>query len=145
MSKAFYDMVYLFACGARGKIPAPITDMDVLKVYDAAQSQGVWHTVFLALKHLYDRSELTVDKDRFDKWHQKVMYQIVRITRRNMAVENTIKMLEKNGIECCVLKGEVMAQLYHNPTCRVSSDTDILIDKDLEKKAVELLKVMILQ
>jgi hypothetical protein len=64
----------------------------------------------------------------------------MQVTKRTTAVYHIIQKLEQNGIQCCVLKGEVVAELYHNPTCRVSSDTDILIDKELEKKAVKILE-----
>ncbi|WP_128739123.1 nucleotidyltransferase domain-containing protein [Desulfocucumis palustris] len=140
MSQAFYDAIYLFSCGVRGNKPVLIHDIDVSKIYSLAMSQGIWQTTYLALKKLYDQDELIVDKKIFDKWHQKIVIQAIKATQRNKAVNDIVRVLEQKGIKCCVLKGEVLAELYHNPICRISSDTDILIDKNLEKKTVNVLK-----
>ncbi len=140
MSEAFNDTVYLFSCGARGNKPFLTHDIDIFKIYNLAMSQGIWQTTFLALKKLYDQGDLILNKKVFDNWYQEVMIRAIQITQRNTAVSKTINALEQKNIQCCVLKGEVLAELYSNPICRISSDTDILIDKNLEKKAVNILK-----
>jgi len=95
---------------------------------------------FLALKNQYDQGELNVDQDIFDQWHKEILIQAMHATQRNAAVSHAIQALEQKNIQCCVLKGEVVAELYFNPICRISSDTDLLIDTNLEKKAVTTLK-----
>jgi len=140
MSEAFHDVIYLFSCGARGSKPVLTHDIDVFKIYNVAMSQGIWQTTFIALKKLYDQGELTVDKKIFDKWHKEILIQAIQAIKRNTAVSNAIHALEQKDIQCCVLKGEVLAELYHEPICRISSDTDILIDKNSEKEAADTLK-----
>lgn len=43
-------------------------------------------------------------------------------------------------MRCCIMKGAVVAELYEQPECRISGDTDIYINPDDEDKAVEILK-----
>jgi hypothetical protein len=140
MNKNFLDTIYLFACGARGVKPVMNHEPDIQRVHDYAVSQGIWQTTFLALKQLYDEDKDSIAGTFIKRWHNELIFLTVKETRRRLAVNNTLNMLERCGIRCCLLKGEVIAELYHNPICRISSDTDILIDKSMEKKAMKLLK-----
>ena len=53
---------------------------------------------------------------------------------------DTIKKMEEQGIPCWFMKGIVVSRLYKEPLCRVSGDTDILIEEKYEKKAMEILR-----
>lgn len=140
MSEAFYDAIYLFSCGVRGEKPILSHDLDLFEIYDIAVSQGIWQIIFIALKELYDQAELSIDKKIFDNWYKKILAQAIKVTQRSIEVGNVINILEQKGIECCVLKGDSIADLYYTPICRISGDTDILIDKKFEKEAVCVLK-----
>lgn len=140
LSEAFYDAIYLFSCGARGEKPVLSHDINLFKIYNIAVSQGIWQIIFLALKGLYDKDELIVDKNVFDNWHNKILSQAIQVTQRSIAVGDAIHELEQKGIQCCVLKGEAIADLYYAPICRISGDTDILISGSLESQAVDTLK-----
>lgn len=48
--------------------------------------------------------------------------------------------LKSEGISAVLLKGYAIADCYHAPDCRVSGDTDILIDRQDEKRAAKLLR-----
>lgn len=140
MSQSFYDMMYLFACGATGKTPEIDHKIDVRQVYQQSMVQAVWHTVFLGLKMLYDQKKLEVPHEVMQGWQQEVQMTVLRVNRRQVAVNHTIQSLEKEGIKCCMLKGTILSDLYDNPSCRISSDTDLLIEPKLEKRAVNSMK-----
>ena len=104
MSESFSDVIYLFACGARGSQPVLTHDVDVYNIHRLAMSQGIWSTTFLALKKLYEQGQLHVDKEIFNQWHEQIMIQAVQALKRNAAVGTAINALEQQGIQCCVLK-----------------------------------------
>jgi hypothetical protein len=140
MTQDFQDMIYLFACSARGIEPQISHKINVPNIHKLSMSQNIWPLVFLALKQLYDNNILEIDSSLFNKWKIDVMQTSVKNIRRNNNVYKTIKYLEENNIACCVLKGESVARLYHTPICRISNDTDILIDENDERMATKLLR-----
>jgi hypothetical protein len=139
MNQVFLDTIYLFSCGARGVKPVLDHEIDVLKIHDTAVQQGIWDITFLAIKQLYDEGSYFVNGELIEKWHKELIIRIAKETQRSFQVYNIIKKLEDSGVNCCVLKGEIIADLYYNPDCRISTDTDILIDKAFEKKAVKIM------
>ncbi len=48
--------------------------------------------------------------------------------------------MEKAGIRAVLLKGYAIADAYHSPDCRVSGDTDILIERKEEKRAKQFMR-----
>ncbi|KAF1086097.1 hypothetical protein SPSYN_00835 [Sporotomaculum syntrophicum] len=140
MSQAFDDTIYLFACGARGYEPVLTHDIDVVKIFNLAVSQGIWQTTFMAIKNLYKQGRLAIDEKTFVQWNNEVAVNLIHVTQKNRAVSRAMQALEQNGIQCCLLKGEILATLYYHPISRVSNDTDLLIEKKLIKKAVHILK-----
>ncbi len=140
MTRSFKDVLYLFSCGSLDIEPDIIEDINVIEIYHIALQQGVWNLVFIALQQLYDRGKLDIDDSLFNRWKNEVMFQTMHNIRRAFAVNDLLQALESAGIRTCVLKGDVLANLYANPNSRVSSDTDILIDPNLEKKALRVLR-----
>jgi hypothetical protein len=139
MTQSFADMIYLFSCGALGLKPVLNHEIDFMAVHHHSMSQGVWHTVFLSIKRLYDNAQLSIDNDIFNNLRNQFMLSIMRNTQRTYLIHNLIKKLEDNKVRCCVLKGEIMSALYKNPDCRISSDTDILIEPRNKKRAIDIL------
>ena len=107
-------------------------DLNIEELYDLATKQGVWHIIFETLKKQYDVS----------KYEMKFLTVISKNITSNEFVYKTVQRLEENGIECCYLKGIAVARFYPNSECRVSGDTDILIDPEKQGKAIEILKSM---
>ncbi|MCX7714266.1 MAG: nucleotidyltransferase family protein [Clostridia bacterium] len=139
MTETFLDMVYLFSCGARGITPVLSRQIDIISVYRMAVKQGVWQVVFLAIKDLYKNDKIDVDEELFNKWNSSFIYSVGLSCRKNDIMHKTINMLEGKGIKCCILKGESVSRFYSVPACRISSDTDILIDGKNEKRCAKLL------
>lgn len=128
-TKDFETMLYLFGSASRGTSFKVNEDVDVDKIFGLAQSQGIWQTVYLAIHHLEGAKKYSAV---FLKDYQQNLM-------RNQFVLKTVKLLEENGIPCCFMKGMVVAKLYKEPLCRISGDTDILIDEADEKKSQKIL------
>ncbi len=140
MTADFSDMMYLFSCGAHGLMPSMPRTMNIDNIYRLAVSQGVWPTVFLAMKKLWDNGRVFIDDEEYSAIKGQVLLCVLQNIKRRSAVHDVMNMLEDNGIACCVLKGEAIARLYCEPAFRISGDTDILIDSALEDQAVQLLR-----
>ena len=129
MTPQFETMLALFGGGATGNVNANPGDIDVDAVVSFANSQGVWTVVYPALSKVCDAS----------KYHIAFLKTVSDSIRRNEFTLNIIKKIEDAGIYVCILKGVVAASAYANPDCRISSDTDILINPKDEKKIAKLL------
>lgn len=129
MTHAFEDMLRLLGAGARGyEVSAAQMDMDAVRA--CAISQGVWPIVYKA-------AEKTADVSR---WRSEFITAIAKSVTRKEFTLSIIKKLEENGIVCCLMKGAVVAELYAQPECRISGDTDIYINPADEAKAINFLK-----
>jgi len=138
MTQAFSDMLYLFSCAAHGVQPEKKTDMDLDEIYHKAASQGILPLVLTSLKELYMNDGVIICGTPLEEHIKRLRMQALNNIQRGYIIRNAIKQLADNGISCCVLKGDTVAVLYHNPDCRISNDTDVYIDtdeKDTIKKA----------
>jgi len=129
MTKSFEQLLYLFGAASLGKEVAINDEINVEEIRKYAIEQGVWTVVFKQLEKYCDVSKYKND-------FLSVVIKSMRKTEYNSLI---LKKLEENGVECCLLKGNTVAQLYKNPECRVSGDTDILIKPSDEKKSVKIL------
>ena len=132
ITQPFEDMLYLFGAGARGEKITFDHEIDVEQIYHLAISQGVWQTVFLALP----------ESKKSATYKIPFLKNVTDNMRRNEFVLNTITKLNEYGIDCFTLKGMTIAKLYKEPSCRISGDVDIFIDKQDEKKAMKFLEEM---
>lgn len=130
ITKEFETMLYMFGCGARGHIYNNSLEGNIDKIFNIASKQSIWQTVYLALPEGAVKEKL---KMPFLMSYQKNM-QKIRFTLE------TIKKMEEAGISCCLMKGIAVSRLYKEPLCRVSGDSDILINEKKEKKAMSVLK-----
>lgn len=133
---SFYDMMHLFACGATGRMPEANRDYNIEEITKLALQQGVWPVVFCGIKSLRSIKPEIMSDEMYALHNQQFMGVVTKSIRKNMAVGNTVKMLEKNNIRCCMLKGQVISQLYKTPETRISGDTDILLDTPELENAV---------
>ena len=140
MTKSFLDTIYLYNCAIRGKEPEIKSDINIKDVYIISKKQGIWDTVFLSLKKLYDKDKTIIEADIFSKLNNEFLIKCTLNSKRLVFVHNIIKKLEDNGINCCILKGESVSLYYNTPLARISSDTDILIDKEKTRKCLDILK-----
>ena len=124
MTQDFEHMLRLFGAGALGYEIDKIENINIEKIRSLAIEQGIWHTVYAYMVKQYDMSA----------YQKEFLATVTSALQRREYTLGIIAGLEKIGIKCCLIKGVVIAQLYAQPDCRVSGDTDILINPDDEEK-----------
>ena len=130
MTQEFYDVVKLFGAGALGTVYNPDHELDIEKIYKLSLEQGIWQTVYLALEKIADLS----------KYKIKFLSSVSKNISKKEFIYDTVDELEENGIECTYLKGVTVARFYIEPDCRISGDTDILVDEKELSHARKVLK-----
>ena len=130
MTSHFKNMLYLFGANATGRSVQTEDEVNIEEIRRLAIEQGIWTMVYPELAKLCDTSQYQIG------FFQAVSQGIAK-KEFNLKM---IRRLEDAGIRCCLLKGAALSGLYNDPECRVSSDTDILINPDDEKRAKEFLK-----
>ena len=129
MTNNFKNMLYLFAASSRGIKAQVEGKLDIEEIRRLAKEQGIWTVVYPELAKFSDASK-----------YQMEFFALVSkgIAQKEFTL-GIIKKIEEKGIPCCLLKGASVAHLYHDPECRISSDTDILINPDDEEKLKNVL------
>ena len=135
-----YEMEYLISltrCGACGETPqAPAKAVNWEKLLRLAYEQDVPYTAFLPVK-------------KYGLGCPQALVAKTAAQLRGKAVENTViadgilsllERAEQEGIRLLVVKGYDAARFYKNPECRVSSDTDLLVEPANEQKALAFLR-----
>lgn len=128
MTQSFFDLIKLFACGAHGKEFVPDHKINADDMFKLGKKQGVWTVAFPLLKKLYEAGYVEATDEQMNAYEGLFFGIAMNAAQRSEVVYSAISGLEKQGIECCLLKGEVLAELYSDPSLRISSDTDVLID-----------------
>ena len=130
MTKDFETLLYLFGDSAFGR-KSSITNIETPdSIVDIAVKQGIWSCIYPMLDEICD-----VKKYYFD-----FLALVSKSIARNEFTLNVFDEAMKKGIKVCILKGVALASLYANPDYRISSDTDILIDKKDEKKMAKFFR-----
>ena len=132
MTNNFKNMLYLFAANSRGIEAQVEGEPDIEEIRRLAIEQGIWSLVYPELAKVSNAQK-----------YQMEFFTLVSngIAKKEFTL-GVIKKLEEQGIPCCLLKGASISGLYNDPECRVSSDTDILIDpKDEERLKTALLEL----
>lgn len=130
MTNHFKNMLSLFAQNATGSPFQQCGEIDVEEIRRLSVSQGIWTLVCPELGKVADIS-------KYQMGFFKTVAQGIARKEFNLKM---IKNLEDAGIRCCILKGAAVSGLYKDPECRISGDTDILIDPKDEKKLIRILK-----
>lgn len=119
MEEVFKNFLNVYGCGIRGVSSGmPFCD-EVLKL---ALNQQVLETVCVGYGWKVPQNVRLAALKRVGVNDNKM--------RKSYAL---IKLLEENGVNPCVLKGEAVASLYAVPECRISSDVDIYVGEALPK------------
>lgn len=129
MTQQFENMLYLFGANANGAEVKISDQLDVEQIRKYSLEQGIWTLVYPELSKLCD----------VQKYQQEFLAMISRSVVKKTFTLEIIRKLEEKGIRCCLLKGATISPLYADPECRISGDTDILIDEKDEKNVTEFL------
>ena len=129
MTKSFEQLLYIFGAASLGKEIVIDNKINIEEIRKYAIEQGIWTIIYEKLQNL----------DTVSKYENEFLSIIAKSIRQTEYTSYILKTIEENGIECCLLKGNAIARLYHKPECRVSGDTDILINPKDEKKIIKIL------
>ena len=130
MTQEFQDMLYLLGWNYKSQIDGSKREYNVGKIKELAVSQGVWTLVFPELEKHADLSQYLND----------FMAAVSIGLQRSTFQLQTISDLNAAGFKACLLKGAAVALAYPDPTCRISSDADILIDPAQEREIISFLE-----
>lgn len=135
-----YEMEYLmhlFSCGAQGTAAQPPQQpLDWEAVTKLAVEQSITYTASLPIK-------------KYDLGCPDSIKARLTASVRGAALKNAIKTdgilqlvnaMEAEGIRVLIIKGIDVARFYRSPECRVSSDTDLLVQEQDEEKAFAFLE-----
>ena len=134
---AFFDFLK-YCLGNKGNMSRAIAGMNWHGLYSLASKQALLGLCFDGIERLGEeyREELRLNpigRDLLMTWMGKAQ-QISRQNRKVNAVAGKLfSMLKKDGLRCCVLKGQGNALMYPNPYSRTPGDIDVWIDASRER------------
>ena len=106
-----------------------VEDIGLLK--EKAKEQGINYMIMSSLV----KRKLATDAEEL-----MIMSAVATNIKRRAFIENIIKILQSEGVQCLLLKGDAVSRLYYEQDVRISSDTDILIKPEDEKKTSMILE-----
>lgn len=89
-------------------------------LFDVAQSQG------------------NMDDNIKSEWNRFRMLTLLKEKKKLFALNNILEKAKEKDVDFTIFKGCVLADLYPVYALRTSSDTDILVDRACEEKAVSI-------
>lgn len=106
--------------------PAPRMDAaDWEAMYEMSKKQSVVGVVFDAVQRY--GGDATIPRQLKMKWFlhvSKIKNRNILLNQRTVELET---LFQKDGFECCVLKGQGNAMMYSNPYARSSGDIDLQV------------------
>ena len=136
-TSAFFTFLR-YCLGYKGNISRVVASMDWHELYSFASKQALLGLCFDGIERLGKEypEELRlnpIERELLMTWMGKAQ-QIRRQNRKVNAVAGKLfSMLKKDGLRCCVLKGQGNALMYPNPYSRTPGDVDVWIDASRER------------
>ena len=127
-----------YCLGYKGNMSRVVAGMDWQMLYSFASKQALLGLCFEGIERLGEEypEELKrnpIGRELLMTWMGKAQ-QIRRQNRKVNAVAGKLfSMLKKDGLRCCVLKGQGNALMYPNPYSRTPGDVDAWIDASRER------------
>ena len=127
-----------YCLGYKGNISRVVDSMDWQELYSFASKQALLGLCFDGIERLGEEypEELRLNpigRELLMTWMGKAQ-QIRRQNRKVNAVAGKLfSMLKKDGLRCCVLKGQGNALMYPNPYSRTPGDVDVWIHASRER------------
>ena len=127
-----------YSLGKKENMSRMVAGMDWQELYSFASKQALLGLCFEGIDRLGKEypEELRLNpigKELLMTWMGKAQ----QIRRQNMKVNavagKLFSMLKKDGLRCCVLKGQGNALMYPNPYSRTPGDVDVWIDASRER------------
>lgn len=138
MTYEFEYLMHLFSCGARGMSPQPPRQpVDYDRLMRLAHEQSVLPLIGAALS---GASSIFFPTEKKQALLNSTRSMAFSNYLRKRQILNLLLDFQKAGIQAVLLKGFAAADMYAEPDCRISCDTDIYVERKDEKRAYELLK-----
>ena len=113
-----------YAIGGSHQAPQ-IGASDWEAMYDMAKKQSVIGVLFESVQRMGQNA--TIPRQLKMNW----FYKLNQIKNRNILLNQRsaelVSMFQKDGFDCCVLKGQGNAMMYPNPYARSSGDIDLQV------------------
>lgn len=140
MTNNFKDMLNLFSCAVNGANIRTDLPYDFNAIFALSKKQQIDTILFPVINSIYSQNQSLIEKSTYDRWesdfYKTISFSMIRTNYINKLLSN----FEEQNIDYCVLKGEVLADLYFVPDSRVSGDVDIWIrDCNKVKNALNIL------
>ena len=133
----FFDFLK-YSLGAKVDMSKVVAGMNWQRLYGFASKQALLGLCFDGLERLgkeypEEMKRNPIDRNLLMTW----MGAAQQIRRQNMKVNGVAgklySMLRKDGLRCCILKGQGNALMYPNPYSRNPGDIDVWIDASREQ------------
>ena len=126
MSKISEQFFQLVRYAIDEHAPAPQIEADDWETMrDMARKQSVLGVVFRSVQRMGQNT--TIPRQLKMNW----FYKVNQIKTRNMLLNQRsaelVAMFQKDGFDCCVLKGQGNAMMYPDPYARSSGDIDLQV------------------
>lgn len=121
--------------GLNDKIEVDAKAADINRLYDYAVRSKLICATFDAIRFVNAN-----DNPMYRIWQKYAFEFGLKQINRNNATNKILEEAKTANTKAVVFKGMVLAQLYRKPELRVSSDTDILTDRENEDKMVSVLE-----
>ncbi len=135
MTNEFEYLMYLYSCGAKGvSADAPKNDIDYNELYNIADKMSLLSMLSYALKI---SPQVPCPIEIKARLYEVMLGSSLKNKMRMDAVIKKLNDIENTGIKVAVIKGLDCARYYDRPECRISADTDLLVDKKDEEKLLK--------
>ena len=127
-----------YSLGGKVDMNNVVVDMNWQQLYSFASKQSLHGFCFYGIERLgkeypEELKRNPIERELLMTWMGKAQ-QIRRQNRKvNAVAVKLFSMLKKDGLRCCVLKGQGNALMYPNPFSRTPGDIDVWIDASRER------------
>ena len=127
-----------YCLGYKGDMSSVVAGMDWQELYSFASKQALLGLCFEGIERLGEEYPEELKRNPIGRELLMIwMGKAQQIRRQNMKVNavasKLFSMLRKDGMRCCVLKGQGNALMYPNPYSRTPGDIDVWIDASRER------------
>ena len=139
MTQSSANLSFLkYSLGYKTDLSIVVAKIDWRQLYNFATKQTIIGICFdgierLGMEYSNELKQNPIERELLMTWMGKAQ----QIRRQNMKVNSVagklFSMIRKDGISCCVLKGQGNALMYPNPYSRTSGDIDVWIDASRER------------
>ena len=123
----------MYSLGDKVDMSMVVANIDWRQLYNFATKQTIIGICFdgierLGMEYSNELKQNPIERELLMTWMGKAQ----QIRRQNMKVNSVasklFSMLRKDGLRCCVLKGQGNAGMYQNPYSRTPGDVDVWVN-----------------